>query len=475
MSNHYPVVIQGGMGVAVSGWELARAVSSEGHLGVVSGTALDAVAARRLQRGDPGGHMRRALEAFPIPGVAGRLIDRYYVEGGTPEGVRLKTKPMPTLKLSRHLRELLMASNFAEVYLAKEGHGNAVGINYLEKLQIPTLPSLYGAMLGGVDYVLMGAGIPRAIPGILDRLAEGRDVELRIDVKGGEDRFNRFDPAEFAEGALPPVKRPAFLAIVSSHILATMFAKKVDARVDGFIIEAPTAGGHNAPPRGKLQLTGEGEPLYGARDVPDLEVINELGLPFWLAGSWAEPERLKEALELGAAGIQVGTAFAYCEESGFDDKIKKEVLAMSTAGQARVFTDPVASPTGFPFKVVQMEDTISTDEMYAERPRTCDLGYLRDAYEREDGSVGWRCPSEPVDDYLEKGGAPEETVGRKCLCNALMTNVGLGQTQREGYVEPPLVTSGDDVAHVARFLRPGADTYRAADVLDYLLPERTGI
>ena len=30
---------------------------------------------------------------------------------------------------------------------------------------------LYGAMLAGVDYVLMGAGIPRTIPGILDSLA----------------------------------------------------------------------------------------------------------------------------------------------------------------------------------------------------------------------------------------------------------------------------------------------------------------
>lgn len=461
------------MGVAVSGWELARAVSSEGHLGVVSGTALDAVFARRLQRGDPGGHMRRALEAFPIPEIAERMVDRYFVPGGTPEGIRLKTKPMPTLKLSRHLRELLVVSNFVEVWLAKEGHANAVGINYLEKLQIPTLPSLYGAMLGGVDYVLMGAGIPRAIPAILDRLSEGRPVELRIDVKGGEDRFNHFDPAEVTDGPLPPVKRPAFLAIVSSHILATMFAKKVDARVDGFVIEAPTAGGHNAPPRGKLELTGEGEPLYGERDEPNLDVIRQLGLPFWMAGSWAEPERLKEALELGAAGIQVGTAFAYCEESGFDPAVKQQVLRMSQANQAEVFTDPVASPTGFPFKVVQLEETISTDEMYAARPRTCDLGYLRSAYERDDGSVGWRCSSEPIDDFLEKGGAIEETVGRKCLCNALMANVGLGQTQREGYVEPKLVTSGDDVAHVARFLRPGADTYRAVDVLDYLLPERT--
>ena len=33
----WPVIIQGGMGVGVSGWRLARAVAERGHLGVVSG------------------------------------------------------------------------------------------------------------------------------------------------------------------------------------------------------------------------------------------------------------------------------------------------------------------------------------------------------------------------------------------------------------------------------------------------------
>jgi nitronate monooxygenase len=72
----------------------------------------------------------------------------------------------------RELAELCVVSNFVEVFLAREGHRNPVGINYLEKVQIPHLPSLYGAMLAGVGYVLMGAGIPLHVPGVLDRLAE---------------------------------------------------------------------------------------------------------------------------------------------------------------------------------------------------------------------------------------------------------------------------------------------------------------
>jgi nitronate monooxygenase len=100
----------------------------------------------------------------------------------------------------------------------------------------------------------------------------------------------------------------------------------------------------------------------------------------------------------------------------------------------------------------------------------CDLGYLRTAYRRDDGTVGWRCPSEPIDDYVAKGGDAADTVGRKCLCNALIANIGHPQRQRNGYVERTLITSGDDVADVARFLKRGRSTYRAIDVIVDLLP-----
>jgi nitronate monooxygenase len=115
-----------------------------------------------------------------------------------------------------------------------------------------------------------------------------------------------FDPNTIWEGNAPTIDRPAFLAIVSSAPLASMLARKASGEVNGFVIEGPTAGGHNAPPRGAMQLSVEGEPIYGERDVPDLEAIKALGLPFWLAGSCAEPEKLDEALALGATGVQIG-------------------------------------------------------------------------------------------------------------------------------------------------------------------------
>ena len=100
-----PVIIQGGMGAGVSGWRLARAVAEAGQVGVVSGTAIDLLVARRLQDGDPGGHMRRGLAAFPLDGVADRILERYFIEGGKAEEDRFKTKPMPAVEPSRHLED----------------------------------------------------------------------------------------------------------------------------------------------------------------------------------------------------------------------------------------------------------------------------------------------------------------------------------------------------------------------------------
>ena len=91
-----PEIIQGGMGIGVSGWPLARAVAIQGQLGVVSGTSLDSVLIRRLQDGDLGGHVRRAMEAFPIPDVASEVLDRFFKRDGRlmrklPESMSLRT------------------------------------------------------------------------------------------------------------------------------------------------------------------------------------------------------------------------------------------------------------------------------------------------------------------------------------------------------------------------------------------------
>ena len=470
----YPRIIQGGMGVAVSSWRLARAVAQTGQLGVVSGTGLDAVFARRLQVGDPDGQMRLAVDGFPLRDMAERVWDRYFVPGGKKPSKSFKSKPIAAQSSTKALLELTVLANFAEVFLAKRGHDGLVGINLLEKIQIPTLPSLFGAMLANVDYVLMGAGIPRAIPAMLDKLSQIEVTQQKLDVSGaqaGEEFMVTFDPKHFVPEGVTGLKRPNFLAIISSSTLAITLARKSTGKVDGFVVEGATAGGHNAPPRGAMQLSESGEPIYGPRDIPDLKEIASLGLPFWLAGSYADPSKLQEALDQGAAGIQVGTAFAFCEESGVDPAIKKRVIEKCLAGQGAVYTDPLASPTGFPFKVFQLDGSLSDEATYEHRERICDLGYLRQSYRKEDGTVGFRCPAEPTEDFLAKGGKLEDTAARKCVCNGLFSTIGLAQIRKDGSVEPPLITAGDDVSHLARFIPEGQEAYKAEDVIRYLLAE----
>lgn len=456
------------MGAGISDWRLARAVSSHGQLGVVSGTALDVILARRLQVGDPGGHMRRGLEHFPAPEIARRILEDYYVPGGRPAGRPFRPLPLNKFPSPRTLVDLTVAANFVEVFLAKEGHAHPVGINYLEKIQWPHLPSIYGAMLAGVDVVLMGAGIPARIPGVLDRFVRHAPAEYPLSVADGEDVTLAFDPRDLLPGGAPPLRRPQFLAIVSSHVLAAALLKRSNGDVDGFVVEGPTAGGHNAPPRGRLQLSETGEPVYGERDVVDLEKLRALGRPFWLAGGYGDARGLQRARASGAAGVQVGTAFAFCEESGLRGDYKQALLAEVRAGSAAVFTDPLASPTSFPFKVARLRGTLSEAAVYEARTRVCDLGYLREACRADDGTIAFRCAAEPVAAYLDKGGRREDTLGRKCVCNGLMANIGLGQVRGRA-LEPGLVTAGDDLAGLMRFSTDGGTRYSAGDVIARLL------
>lgn len=471
-----PVLIQGGMGVGVSNWQLARAVSAAGQLGVVSGTLIDMVFARRLQDGDPGDHMQRACRHFPDQALAQRVLQRYFIPGGKGKCDPYVSVPMVGIRPSLPSLELIILANFAEVFLAKEAHQGLIGINYLEKIQLPTLPSLYGAMLADVDYVLMGAGIPKSIPGILDRLTQHQEVSLKLYIESSGDEpqdstFLTFDPSQVLK-LDKPLKRPQFIAIVSSHTLAANLAKKSSGRVDGFVIENHTAGGHNAPPRGPMHLAENGEPVYGERDAANLAEMKKIGLPFWLAGGmYGACGSLQAALDAGAAGVQIGTPFAFCHESGITKELKTKVLQEVQSGSVGVFTDPCASASGYPFKVAMLEGTLAEDSVYEDRARICDLGYLRTPYERNDQTIGFRCPGEPVDEFVRKGGTIAATAGRKCLCNALLSTIGLGQVRQEQYLEPALVTAGDNIMELKNFLTNDNLDYSAKSVIDQILQQ----
>ena len=438
-------IIAGGMGVGVSDPGLVRAISSWKNengercaLGTLSLTAPDYKVTRQLQKGDI--LLRETLENFPVPEVAEKIIRKYYVEGGIEPGQGYKPFPMSNLEPSTEWLELQVASSYVLVKLAKTGHGGPVAVNSLEKLlQVVHAPTIFGAMLAGVNIIAMGAGIPRQIPKLIDDILGGNVTEYKIDVKGLKDGFvSRIDLRKMFDGKVPEMERPAFIPIISSHVLAKRLANTQRGKIDGFIVEGFSAGGHNAPPS-----IGE----------VDLEVMRGIGLPFWLAGSYCHPEKLAEAKEHGAAGVQLGTAFAFCGESGMDPKLREQVIRKFLDGSLEVETMYNISPTKFPFKVLKMEGTLSDPQILHDRNRTCDKGCLRVLVKGDDDKIKLYCPAQP-------GGE----AGYGCLCNALMATAGIGDVG-----EVPIITSGMDFGFLTEILKPGETSYSAHDVLEFML------
>lgn len=476
-------LIQAGMGVGVSSWKLAnKTARHQGVLGTISGVAAENIVTRTLQRGDLGGHFRRALEAFPFPAIARQIIEKYFISGGIPPGQKFRAHPVFNLKPSKELQQLMVACEFALVWLAKEGHRGLISVNYLEKIQIPHIWYLLGAMLAGINVVTMGAGIILQIPSVIESLASGTNPHYKVDVVS----FNRsgvvgdestiaditYCPEELLGGEIPPLKRPQLLAIVSGNFLAKVLLKKCPGQIAGFVVEYPTAGGHNAPPRGKeKRFNKKGEPLYaeevGGKDWVDLADFKKIkdaqNIPFWLAGSYGSPEGMSKALQVGANGIQVGSAFALSDDSGILSHLRDMARYLGYQGSLEVLRT-LRSPTGYPFNIAQLAGTMSDDELYSERKRSCAICALRVPYQKDGKVEGYRCSAEPIANWVRKGGKEKEAENAICLCNGLLATIGLGNPG-----ELPVVTLGQSLDFLPHLMKDEYDTYTADDVVAYLL------
>lgn len=449
----------GGMGVNISDWHLAKTISMLGQIGTISGTTLDRVLSRILQNGDPGGHIRRAFLQFPFQVHVEKILKEYFIPGGIKKGAPYKAVPFFTINPDPLLISLIICANYAFVYLAKEGHDNPISINYLQKVSMSLIYAITGAMLASVDEITIGAGIPIQIPKVINDILQGNTLSYNITVIGKNITTwtMTFDPKSFFGSTLSIMKKPRFIPIISSNLLALILMTKLPPEsVWGFVVEEPSAGGHNAPPKNKID--------YGEKDVVNYSKIAELGLPFWIGGSKASPEGLQWALSVGANGIQVGSIFAFCKESGMDPIIRKQIQKFGYNNMLNIITDYRVSPTGYPFKVASVPGSLSEKSVYESRVRKCNQGGLISLYEKSDGTIDYRCAAEAVNVYVRKGGTLLDTNGRGCLCNGLLSTCGLGD-----YHEPPIITIGDDYSFLHTLMKSDEDSYTAKDAINYLL------
>lgn len=474
---HSLQLFQAGMGVNISSPELARATGqASDKLGLpimvtISGTGAPMLVTSILQSGDPGEHYRRILQEPAICKIGAEVLDDYYRDPNLGPH-RFIYPPNPSDLIGNRearrekLKRLLVASNYALVRRAKEGHSRPVGINFLTKIELTHLYELFGAQLAGVDTVVMGAGIPSQIPEILDRNVGYQPTSYQVEIANRKDQKYEmsFDPlVEIPLGSSTQLNRPRFILVTSYTSLAQRMHKQ--EKIDGVVMENYMAGGHNAAPRGVLKLNERGEPIYGEKDEPNFNELVKDDIPFWLAGGYAH--NLQGALELGARGIQAGTIFALSKESGMDPAIRKQLLQLAFTGELDVKNDPVASPTGFPIEIAQLKGTLSDPEIYAQRMRACTLGYLVELYIASNGKVATRCPAEPIGAFLGHGGRPEDALNRMCLCNGLLASAGFGIQTKHGK-EPPVVTLGKVVNFVPQIINSPNDVYTTEDALQFV-------
>jgi len=506
-------LIQGGMGAYVSNWRLARAVAMERPgvtAGTVSGIGLDVGYARLLELGDPGANIRHALEAFDEcfeTKIGKEFISRYFISGGKAPDAKFSHFPLQTvlaadgsdtlspstqpgiptmLTVAPEVIERVILTAFAEVWLAKAGHTGRIFINFLKKIELPLVFAMYGAMLAGVDGIVVGAGSPEGLPAICVKLAQHEAVSMDISMlyrESGESFQLLFDPKSVAGGLLAkrPILKPAFLAIASLDPLVQALAQSPTGAPDGFIIEHHTAGGHNAGPQGPMVRDEFGQPKYGLADEPNLVAIRAVGLPFWLAGGYGSKEKLQQALDAGAAGVQVGTNFALAGESGMKPEYRNAIMEELKKGtdEAALVRTTLFSPTGYPFKVVQLKGTLAEESVYKERRKVCDIALLQQRGLMKPDELGnrrifQRCPAGPLDAFVRDRGLPQNTEEKRCLCNGLLSTVGLAQAlTRDGVTtyEPAIVTLGNHLEGVRRLSSNGQWIYWAKDAVEDILGE----
>ncbi len=333
------------------GWALARAVSRLDNSAWFSGTALAVVLARRLQLGDPGGELRLALSRFPFPEMADRVLADFFIPHGKPADAPFKLTPMPTLQPRPGLVELTVVANFVEVFLARQGHSGPVGINYLEKIQLPTLASLSGRCSRAWTMCSWGRGFPAPFPASWTRLPAANRLNCAWNVEGalpGEDHFTTFDPQAFCRAAPRRSSNVrSFSASCHRRRWPLPWRKRPAGGWTASSSRVPPLAATMRPPRGPLQLSAKpASRFYGERDVPELEKIRALNRPFWMAvlmaglASW---RRRNGWAPRASSGHRV----CLREESGLDHAdLKRQVLELSRQGRAKVFHRPAGFADG---------------------------------------------------------------------------------------------------------------------------------
>ncbi|BDQ35629.1 NAD(P)H-dependent flavin oxidoreductase [Pseudodesulfovibrio portus] len=174
----------------------------------------------------------------------------------------------------------------------------------------------------GVDLIISGAGLPMDLPGYLREVSD----ELKKDIK------------------------TKLVPIVSSgraaNILCKKWMKKFEYLPDGFVVEGPRAGGHLGFKAEDLE-----KPEFQLENIVT-DVINAVqpyrdshhkDIPVIAAGGVYTGDDIAKFLEMGAAGVQMGTRFVATEECDADEAFK-QAYVNAQKEDVTIIKSPVGLP-----------------------------------------------------------------------------------------------------------------------------------
>jgi len=281
-------IIQGGMGVAISLSGLASAVANEGGIGIISAAAIG------MNEPDYAKNFREANK---------RALKK-------------------EIRKARSLTNGIIGVN---IMMALTDHEDLIRVSVEE----------------GVDLLVLGAGLPLKIPGMLAEAGLAKH-HTKIAVKVSSAK--------------------------AAKLIFQYWANKYNLLPDAVVVEGPMAGGHLGFK--KEELTGTLVPLRQLIEetvstVKVFEDLFEKSIPVIAAGGIYTGKDIFEIMQAGAKGVKLGTRFVTTYECDASQEFKDAYINCKKED-----ITIIDSPVGLPGRAVK-NDFIKQIELGNTKPFKC--------------------------------------------------------------------------------------------------------
>jgi len=158
------------------------------------------------------------------------------------------------------------------------------------------------------------------------------------------------------------------------------------------------------------------------------------GFPFWLAGGYGNPEKLRENPRTGCSGHTGGTALRLAASRECGPIWKTGLNSPSDSGNRRGIYRSCGFATGFRSRFAHSKAPLRLFNIYRQRKRVWAIWAICARLYPSGGKIAYRCSAEPVEELPAKGGKIEDTVGPASALQLSDGHIGHQQTRKDGYV-----------------------------------------